>query len=281
MLTKKLPISIGGYAASLELYCVLQGEDTCGDNPRPTLLVIPGGGYRNVSPREAEPIALRFVTHGYNAAVLWYSVKNVRFPQQLFEAATAAAMLREHAQEWNIDPKRLIVCGFSAGGHLALSLGCFWKQTWLTDAVGKTAEDIRPNALVLGYPVVTNEPAHFHAGSFEHLLGENPSEELRRQTSLEKQVSSDTPPTFLWHTVTDQLVPWKGSLLLADALWEQGVSCEIHMFGWGPHGVSLADGTTTRPDTPEYPNRHRHNDAHLAHWIPLCMEWLKKIFETA
>lgn len=281
MLTKSIPICIGDYEAKLDLYCVMQSEDTCLVNPRPAVLVIPGGGYRTLSKREAEPIALRFATYGFNAAVLWYSVDEVRFPQQLLEAATAVSILRENAQEWNVDPNKIIVSGYSAGGHLALSVGCFWKKPWLSEALGKKPEEIRPNALVLGYPVVTNDPTCFHAGSFTHLLGEHPTEEQLRMTSLEKQVSADTPPVFLWHTVEDQTVPWKGSVLLAEALCEQNVPCEAHFFGWGPHGVSLADETTTRRDTAEFPNRHRHNDAHLAHWMPLCVEWLKKVFPNS
>ena len=163
MITTTLPLTAAGSDATLDLYCVTGNKEMGFDRPRPAILVIPGGGYRFVSEREAEPIALRFVTHGWNAAVLRYSVPEAHFPQQLKEAAAAMALLRERGPEWNVDPHRIAACGFSAGGHLALSLGVHWDKSFLTEAVGKAPEVLRPDALVLCYPVVTNDERYFHA----------------------------------------------------------------------------------------------------------------------
>ena len=276
MITKILPIPFGGREnATLALYCVEKSREKPDEKPHPTILVIPGGGYHFVSLREGEPIALRFAAYGYNAAVLTYSVDGTPFPQQLGEAAQAIALLREHAEEWFIDPRRIAVCGFSAGGHLALTLGVHWNKPWLTEKVGKDAEALRPDALILAYPVVTNDPRHFHKGSFLHLLGEDPDPALLELTSLEKQIHPAVPPVFLWHTETDQTVPVMGSVLLMQALTENAVPWEAHVFGWGPHGTSLADVTTAKvPGSP-------HDDAHLAHWDTLAREWLARTLPEA
>ena len=278
MVTTRIPLPYGGRTdAYLDLYCVSGNEEMGFAKPRPTILVIPGGGYRFVSLREGEPIAMRFVTHGYNAAVLTYSItEECRFPLQLCQAALAMALLRENAEEWYIDPHRIAACGFSAGGHLALSLGVHWDKDWLSAETGKEKALVRPDALILSYPVITNDPAYFHAGSFKHLLGDEPTEEQLRLTSLEKQVGKQVPPVFLWHTVTDNIVPWKGAIMLTEELWKNEIPCEVHFFGWGPHGVALADPTTTKTDTEKFPLRHLQCNAHLAHWVPLCLEWLEK-----
>ena len=229
------------------------------DRKRPAVLICPGGGYEFTSDREAEPMALAFVAAGYQAFVLRYSVAPARYPTALWELAATMTQIREHAEEWRIDPEQIATVGFSAGGHLAGCLGAFWNREVCTQKF--SAEKIRPNAQVLCYPVITSGE-YGHAGSFESLLGTVPTDDA---FSLEHQVSRDTPPTFLWHTQGDQSVPVENALLLATALQAAGVPLEFHLFAAGRHGLSLANEEVLHPDFPEIINPR------IASWFPLCL----------
>lgn len=205
---------------------------------RPAVLVIPGGGYEHTSDRESEPIAMKLISEGLCAFVLRYSVSPARFPQALCEAFSALAYIRENAKEWNIDADKIAVCGFSAGGHLSACVGAFWNAPWLDEYITLDREKIKPNLLVLSYPVITSGE-FAHKGSVNHLLGDNKTKENLELISLEKQVSSDVPPTFIWHTYEDGSVPVKNTLLFADALLEHDVPMEMHVYRRGGHGLSL------------------------------------------
>lgn len=203
---------------------------------RPAVLILPGGGYHFVSPREAEPVAFRFMARGYAAFVLKYSVAPSRFPTALREAAMAMNHIRQHAEEWEVAPHMVAAVGFSAGGHLCGTLGTLYDGPELKDIA--PPERIRPDALGLCYPVAVSW-GRTHEGSFENLTGNDPA--LRARMSLETLVRSDMPPTYLWHTRTDESVPVRNSLILAQALEEKGVDFAMHIFRNGPHGMSLAD----------------------------------------
>lgn len=233
---------------------------------RPVIVICPGGAYQMTSDREAEPIALQYLAIGYHAAVLRYSVAPARYPVALSQLACAVSILRQNAEQWNIDTNRIIVQGFSAGGHLAASLGVFWNRPFLAQKLGATPEQIRPNGLILSYPVITSGPLG-HQLSFEELLGQTNEQKLAEQ-SLEKQVSEDTPPTFLWHTAKDELVPVENSLLFFNALRAKGVSAEMHIFPNGPHGLSLATEETAGPNG-------KYVEATCASWINLADQWIK------
>ena len=171
---------------------------------RPLVLVVPGGGYNHVSPREATR-GLQFAAAGYHTAVLTYSVgEGAQDYRPLRQLNEALALLRQNAEEWHILPDKIAVCGFSAGGHLALSGA-------VLDIPGETAQQ-RPNAVILGYPVVT-AGEFAHRGSFVRLAG---SEDAAAQQAftLEDKVTSDTPPVFVWHTMEDKTVPVENTLLL-------------------------------------------------------------------
>ena len=201
---------------------------------RPAVLIIPGGGYGEVSDREAEPVALQFAARGYAAFILKYSVAPHRFPTALREAAMAMRFIRENAQDWLIDPNKIAAIGFSAGAHLCGTLGTMYDCPEVQDIAD--AATILPDALGLCYPVAVSW-GKTHEGSFKNLCGEDLP--LRQRLSLDKLVRADMPPVFLWHTRTDAVVPVRNSLVLADALDAAGVPFALHIYNRGPHGLSV------------------------------------------
>jgi acetyl esterase/lipase len=252
-----------GFRPSMETY-VLSGE-----KKRPLVLICPGGGYRFVSPREAEPIALQFNAAGFHACVLTYSVAPRRHPQPLRDLSRAMCLIRENASAWRVNPAEIAVCGFSAGGHLAASLGVHWMKSYLEGIPGIVLPENRPNALVLAYPVITSG-THAHEGSFENLLGQDADRHERQEMSLELHVSQNTPPSFLWHTFEDAGVPVENTLLFANALRSSGIPFELHVYPDGSHGLSLAT-----EETADGPGRE---NPHVASWMSMCTEWLHTVF---
>jgi len=243
-----------------------------GKKNRGAVLVCPGGGYGFVSEREAEPIALQFNAAGFHAFVLYYSVAPRMHPQPLMDLSRAMCLIRENAAAWNVCEDKIAVCGFSAGGHLAASLGVHWDKPYIQNARGITAGLNRPNACILCYPVITSGE-YAHRGSFKNLLGENADGELKHEMSLEHQINSKTPPAFIWHTFDDKAVPVENSLLFAEGMRKNNIPFELHIFPKGPHGLSLATDETDNGNMGSYP--------HVAVWMKLCTEWLKKLFSTA
>lgn len=218
------------------LNCYLLGEPQV---MRPAMLILPGGGYFMVSEREAEPIAMRFAAMGFQTFVLDYAVAPARFPVALREAAMAMAYIREHEAAFGIRPARTAAVGFSAGGHLCGCLGTMYDCPEVADIA--PPQVIRPDALGLCYSV-TISYAPTHDGSFECLCGENSA--LRERLSLDRLLRPDMPPTFLWHTRTDDCVPCLGTLIVAQRLVELGVDCALRLYRSGHHGLATADTQT-------------------------------------
>lgn len=241
------------------------------DRKRPMIVVCGGGGYEYVSDREQEPVALQFLAMGYHACLLEYSVEPNVFPTALLELASAVAMVRRHAQEWGVDGDKIITCGFSAGGHLAASLGVFWNREMVYGALEAKPEDIKPNGQILCYPVITSgEKAH--RGSVEKLLGaECEKKEKLELVSLEKQVTPEAPITFLWHTLTDQAVPVENSLSFAEAMHRNGVNFEMHIYPVGGHGLSLATQETGGND-------ENMIQPYCESWVDMVKVWMKHNF---
>lgn len=239
------------------------------DRQRPAIIVCPGGAYCLCSEREHEPIATQFLSMGFHCFVLEYSVEPNRFPTALLELAKTVAMVREHAKEWNVNPEKIYVCGFSAGGHLACSLGTFWNQEMIYGTIDTTADRIRPDGMILCYPVISSGP-FAHQGSFQNLLGEKADiQEERDRVSLELQVTPQTPKAFIWHTYEDGAVPVENSLLLAMAMRQNGVNFELHVYPKGPHGLALASEETAGTARPD------QNVPACQSWIPLVKTWIK------
>lgn len=226
-----------GEPARMETYFPDVIDSVDPDVRRPCVVILPGGAYAIASAREAEPVALQMVARDFAACVVTYSCAPARYPTALVQVAGAMAYLRRHAEEFHIDPTRVFLMGFSAGGHLACDLGVEWQEPWLAERVGATGEEIRPTGLVLGYPVISSGK-FAHEGSFQNLCGDDA--ELKERLSLERRVAKDMPPTFVFHTLEDGAVPVENSLLLAEAMRRAGVSFTLHIFPYGGHGLSLA-----------------------------------------
>lgn len=224
------------------------------DRPAPAFLVLPGGGYARQAPHEAEPVADWLSSLGVHAFVLRYSVAPERHPAPLLDAQRAMAWIRSGQHGLAVDPARVGVLGFSAGGHLAASL-----STGITaEGPPLHGDEVNvPDLTVLCYPVIsfTHEP---HEGCVDNLLGPAPSAEQLAALSAEQHVTPRTPPAFLWHTSDDSAVSVEHSIRYATALRSAGVSAELHIFPHGRHGLGLAKGAPG-----------------ASAWTRLCRNWLE------
>ena len=272
MIHKKIEIKARGMEAVGYLYTYFLDSsiEMRPDEKRPVILMCPGGGYEMTSDREAEPMAMQFLAMGYHVAILRYSVSPVRYPVALQQVAESVLYLKEHADEYHIDPEKIVVQGCSAGGHLAANYGIAWNSPFLTKLMGmeNDPEQLCVAGLLLCYPVITSgEKAHEE--SFRNLLGEQ-YEEKKEELSLENQVTPDTPPTFLWHTATDETVPVENSLYFFQACLQQGGSAELHIYPVGGHGLSLANEETCRANGIGVQKECQS-------WIGLAQTWLEEI----
>jgi len=236
----------------------------------PCAIVCPGGGYWWTSEREAEPVALRLAGNGIAAAVINYTCGGAHYPVQLLQILAAVAYMRKHSEELQINAEKITVMGFSAGGHAACSAGMFWHEKEWADTLGVTPEDVKPNGMVLCYPVITSGK-YAHADSFKCLLGDNADPALMERMSLEKQVTGNTPKAFIWHTAEDGLVPMENSLLLAMAMHEKWIPVELHIYPIGHHGMSLCDETVDKPENVTDGARY------CSEWVGHCVKWIKEI----
>ena len=273
MIHKKIEIKARGMEAvgNLYTYFLDSSIEMRPNEKRPVILMCPGGGYEMTSDREAEPMAMQFLAMGYHVAILRYSVCPVRYPAALLQVAESVLYLKEHADEYHIDPEKIVVQGCSAGGHLAANYGIAWNSPFLTKLMGmeNDPERLCVAGLLLCYPVITSgEKAHEE--SFRNLLGEQ-YEEKKEELSLENQVTPDTPPTFLWHTATDETVPVENSLYFFQACLQQGVSAELHIYPVGGHGLSLANEETCRANGIGVQKECQS-------WINLAQTWLEGLF---
>ena len=267
---RDFPIRVPGAPSpcSLRFYGQDLDEPVRQGRRHPALVVCPGGAYAYTSRREAEPVALVFLAKGFNVFVLRYHcAPEARWPVPQMEAAEAVRLVRSLADETLTDPDRVYICGFSAGGHLAASLGILWKRAGWAEKLGTVPEIIRPTGMILCYPVITaGEKAH--RGSVDNLLGHPGTKEELDGVSLEKQVTPDAVPAFIWHTRTDGSVPVENSLYLACALSECRIPFELHVFPRGGHGLSLANRLTDDRDNDS------DGAADCAAWPGMAAAWM-------
>lgn len=249
-------------------------QPTSLEDPRPAVIICPGGGYEFLSQREADPVAVAFQRHGFNTFILRYSIRgHATHPHAAIDAARAVRWVRAHADELGVDPGQVSILGFSAGGHVAATLGTHWHDDSLQAAeadeyaaldergveanAGLLDHSSRPDAIVACYAVFSLDwlPEGYRT------LGQAPGFDCLAA------VSDQTPPAFVWTTAEDLTVPPSQSLRFVNALAEAGVEFEYHHFAHGPHGLSVADRSSNydRASLPE--------NAHA--WVDLCARWLR------
>ena len=249
------------------------------EDPRPAIIICPGGGYEFLSQREADPAAMAFQRHGFNTFILRYSIReHASWPNPAVDAARAVRWVRAHADELGVDPNQVALLGFSAGGHVTGLLGTMWHQGDLQSAekaeyealagrgvdanAGLMEHSSRPDAIVPCYAVFNLDwvPEQFR------MLRKAP------EADCIAAVSNQTPPSFVWTTGEDQTVPPSQSLDFVNALAQAGVPFEYHHFQRGVHGLSVGDALSNadRPSLPE--------NAHT--WVDLAARWLRATFET-
>lgn len=260
----------GGKDPTLDLYLPYNMPEINREKQkRPCLLICPGGGYGMCSERESEPVALHFLTEGFNVFVLKYSVAPYRFPSQLREVAASLELIHRFADLWNCDTKKIAIMGFSAGGHLAAHYSTMYDCKEVREVF---PESKKVNASILSYPVITADPKCWHKGSFVNLLGHTPqNKEEENYFSCDRQVSEKTPPAFLWHASDDTCVPVKNSMLYAEALSENGIPFELHIYPYGGHGMSICDK--------QVHNKLNSNIEYDRDWLYSAKKWLKLTFD--
>lgn len=222
------------------------------------VLICPGGGYNVQAPHEGQPFAQLFAMNGIVGVVLTYRVNPDRYPGAYADACRAMRILREKAEKYNIDPTKLGIMGFSAGGHLASTVAT--QPDLYKDPQDDLADRIsaRPDRLMLGYPVISFIDDFAHSGSARSLLGDDPDPSLMQQLSNNRQVTEKNPPAFIFHTADDKGVPVQNSLTFTEACLQHNVPVELHIYPKGEHGVGMA-----------------LNDPSLRSWTGLLIDWLR------
>ena len=222
-------------------------------------MICPGGGYGSLAiSYEGYDVAKRFNENGISAFVLKYRLPDSRISTKphlspIQDLQKAIDIVRSRAVEWKIDPNKVGIMGFSAGGHLASTGGTHFDRPYIQSKSG----NLRPDFMILIYPVITSDTAFTHKGSMKNLLGENPSAELLKEFSNEKQITETTPPAFLVHSTDDKVVPVKNSIVFADGLANNNILFEMHIFPKGGHGYGMNNPTTK------------------TEWFNLCVNWIK------
>nr|AGS50306.1 hypothetical protein [uncultured bacterium Ele45G2] len=240
---KTIVLELSNEDVALSAYLLDASNEMPNARVRPAVLIFPGGAYRMCSDREAEPIAMAFLAEGYQAFILRYSVsENAAFPKPLHDAEEALETIRGRSGEWGIDPDKVAVCGFSAGGHLAAALGTMGR--------------VRPNAMILGYPCIMASMGGILPAPIP---------------GVDEAVDASTPPAFIFHTYADSLVPVGNALAMASAMEKAQRPFEMHIFQNGAHGLSLA-----KPLTSGGLKSMAEPDA--AKWFGLCTAWLRNRF---
>lgn len=224
---------------------------------RKAVIVCPGGGYSHLADHEGAPFAQMFAEQGYVAFVLTYRVSPNRFPAGHDDLCRAVRLVRSKADEYGFDADQVCIMGFSAGGHLVSTVATQPNLHVSEDDDLAGQIDARPHRLIMGYPVIsfTQFP---HTGSMINLLGDDVSQDQRRQFSNEQHVDGNTPPTFIYYTSDDQAVPVENGLLFAMACRQHNVPIELHTYQNGPHGTGMAT-----------------NHPKLNSWTKLLLSWLE------
>jgi len=303
---EKIYLHEGRKDVTLTAYVQDISREMPGSRSRGAVIICPGGAYLGCSDREGEPVAMAFAAMGYHAFVLRYSVYNEGnglsypdltkplpakphciFPNPMYDIGKAMLLIRSRAEEWHVNVDNIGVCGFSAGGHNSAMYGVYWDKPIMTEHFGVDAAELKPAACIMGYPLTdyvlmkedvqrataAGNAAHaglFRAANIAFCGEEMPPDELLHKISPARLIDENMPPSFLWFTAEDALVPVSQGTAMASGLAAAGTPFEVHIFEKGPHGLSLATEATA--------GNAEHIDKDAAKWVKLCEEWLKKHF---
>ncbi len=222
-----------------EICCYIHKDN----KKRRAVVVVPGGGYTIVSPTEAEIVAEKFFEKGYQAFVLTYTTNFLHdiplMRQPLQDISRAVRIVRKQADKWRIKENGVAVCGFSAGAHLCASLAVHYKDIEERRNEYKAYSN-RPDAVVLASPVISTGE-YGHRDSMEALLGKNPSKEMLNYMSVEKHITSCTPPSFVWQMSEDEVVSAQNSILYVQECIQKGVEVSYRLYTGKGHSLSTAD----------------------------------------
>ncbi|TPR24702.1 alpha/beta hydrolase [Apilactobacillus micheneri] len=234
----------------------------------PAIIILPGGSYNHIPMVQAESIALNYSAKGYQSFFVRYTFEQEArplLPNPLVELANAIKMIRKNARKWNIDPNKIVISGFSIGGHITSLYNDFYDSKWLMDKVDVSdAKILKPNAVILNYPV-TDLTLGF-PGNKETI---NNWVSDQKELAAEENVTDTNAPTFIWHTADDPFVSVNNSLKYSMSLNQHNIDNELHIFHHGPHGMALANSVTAWNEA--------SNNPHVAKWFDLSNDWLKQI----
>ncbi len=293
-----------------DTYFLENSSELLFNKKRPTIIICPGGGYRNLSDREAEPVALRYNAAGFNTVVLRYGVNDhAIMPGPITDLAKTMKILQDNSNEWFVDKNNIFVAGFSAGGHLAASLAVFHNDDEVLPEFKDI--DIKPKGVILGYPVIDLKSTSraldigikgnpdldsiefdmlhsslkpedvfiykedrtvidFEVAMNAYMFGGIATDEQIKKYSLQNQVNSDTSPAFIWHGGNDGLIYPQNALKFASALQEYDVNYELHIYGKGDHGLSLSTDVTS--------NNPWELVEEVQNWVDMSITWMKNKF---
>lgn len=298
MLMEKIQLWEDNEHVNLFTYILNNSQEFRANEKRPAVIICPGGAYLGTSDREAEPVAMRFASQGYHTFVLRYNTyftqwvsdfnnppkgnEKTRYPGPVFDLAKAMMVIKENADKWFVDPDKISICGFSAGAHLCASMGVHWQDEFLKEEFKAPSETFKPNTVILGYPLLDytlmkeklNESSDemgkglFKISNTAVFGTPDPSDEELEKLSPANYITSNTPPTFIWHTAEDSLVYVENSLKFALQLSKHKIPYELHVFENGPHGLSLCDETTAGEES--------HINPHAGVWFDIGLSWMKK-----
>lgn len=292
MLNKRIDLPSGAY---FDTYIMDSEINYREYRKRPAIIVAPGGAYTIHATKESEPVAIQFMQMGYQVFILKYSVgsdrahpekgilKHAKYPIQVVEMLETIHMVKEHADEWNIDTDQMFLMGFSAGGHVCASCGVRWNDQEIVKQLSFTPrkDELKVTGIVLGYPFVTpnsNEFMEKHnlesVKNVQNIMNyvlyqsDHPSQNALDKVDLFNYISKDSVPMFIWHSIDDPVVDSRNSTRFISKLLEYDIPVEYHLFGHGEHGKSIENTLTHK--------EHEAIDYYLNNWITLADDWMNR-----